>query len=143
MTPRSPWRTSPLSTRSRPYPGVGDGFNKFSGVAPGCKWAAVKVFDRDGDASSTDFTQGLDEFVKISAAEEHQDHQHQSSVTSIRSGLPAESTSLRDKVNTVVNNGIVVVAAAGNGANDGFELYRKMADPARAAMAITVGATER
>ena len=40
-----------------------------------------------------------------------------------------------------MNNGIVVVVAAGNGANDGFELFRKMADPARAAMAITVGAT--
>ena len=32
-----------IETTVNPYPGVGDGFNKFSGVAPGCRWAAAKV----------------------------------------------------------------------------------------------------
>jgi subtilisin family serine protease len=122
-----------------PYPGVGDGFNKFRGVAPGCKWAAAKVYDRDGYAASTRFTAAMDDLVLVRKTKNIK-------VMNISHGLdlfglPMESTSLRDKVNTVVKNGIVVVAAAGNGANDSPEAYRKMADPARAAQVITVGAT--
>ena len=122
-----------------PYPGVGDGFNKFRGVAPGCKWAAAKVYDRDGYAGSTDFTAAMDDLVLVRK-------QKYIKVMNISHGLdllglPLESTSLRDKVNTIVKNGIVVVAAAGNGATGPSETFRKMADPARAAQVITVGAT--
>ena len=35
------------------YPGAGDGFNKFRGVAPACSWAGAKVFDNSGNGSST------------------------------------------------------------------------------------------
>jgi subtilisin family serine protease len=122
-----------------PYPSVGDGFNKFRGVAPGCKWAAAKVYDRDGYASSSQFTAAIDDLVLVRKTKNIKVMNISHGLDLI--GLPMESTSLRDKVNTVVKNGIVVVAAAGNGANDSPEAFRKMADPARAAQAITVGAT--
>jgi hypothetical protein len=136
---KKPVENVTIVTSITPYPGVGDNLNKFSGVAPGCKWAAVKVFDREGYASSSGMTKGLDEFVKISA-------QKNVKIVNISVGysflgIPSQSTSVRDKVNSMVNNGIIVVVAAGNSANDSYELYRTMADPARAAMAITVGAT--
>ncbi|MEN6334370.1 MAG: S8 family serine peptidase [Phycisphaerales bacterium] len=136
---RRPVENVTIVTSVTPYPGPGDGLNKFSGVAPGCKWAAVKVFDRDGYASSSDMARGLDDFV-LKCVDKNIKIVN-ISIGYMALGIPAQSTSLRDKVNTMVNNGIVVVAAAGNGANDDFELYRTMSDPARAAMAITVGAS--
>ncbi len=136
---KKPVENVTIVTSVNPYPAVGDGFNKFSGVAPGCKWAAIKVFDRDGYASSSGMTKGLDEFVKI-CAEKNVKIVNISVGYSIL-GIPSQSTSVRDKVNSLVNNGILVVVAAGNGASESYELFRTMADPARAAMAITVGAT--
>ncbi len=137
---KKPVENVTIVTSITPYPGVGDGLNKFSGVAPGCKWAAVKVFGRDdSSASSSDMTKGLDELAKKST--EKNIKIVNISVGYNLLGIPGESTSLRDKVNTMVNNGVIVVVAAGNGANDGFEVFRKMADPARAALAITVGAS--
>ena len=129
-----------ILTTISPYPGVGDGFNKFRGVAPACKWAAAKVFRRDGSADADYFTVALDDFVARRA-------ELKLKIINVSQGLidddwlPAESVPLRDKVNTVVNNGIIVVAAAGNNAAGDTEMERKMADPARAAMAITVGAS--
>jgi len=129
-----------IATSVSPYPGVGDGFNRFRGVAPGCKWAAVKVYDRDGWAETDHFTAALDDLVSQRVNKNIKILNVSHGLTGFL-GLPEESASLRDKVNTVVNNGIVVVAAAGNGAEASSEMLRKMADPARAAMAITVGAT--
>ena len=128
-----------LSTIS-PYPGVGDGFNKFRGVAPACKWAAAKVYRRDGSADANSLSVALDDFVVRRT-------QLKLKIISISQGLvnedwlPVESVPLRDKVNTVAHNGIIVVAAAGNDASGDTEMERRMADPARAAQAITVGAT--
>jgi hypothetical protein len=136
---RRPVENVTIVTSLTPYPGPGDTFNKFSGVAPGCKWAAVKVFDRDGSASSANMAKGLDDFI-LKCVDKNIKIVNISIGYSVL-GIPSQSTSIRDKVNTLVNNGIVVVAAAGNGANDDFEMYRTMADPARAAMAITVGAS--
>jgi subtilisin family serine protease len=128
-----------IITSVSPYPGVGDSFNKLSGVAPGCKWAAAKVFDRDGSSEADRFTAAIDDLVARRIDKKIK-------VLNISYGLgdwlgfPKESASLRDKVNSVVKNGIIVVAAAGNNAAGPVESYRKMADPARAAQAITVGA---
>ncbi len=122
-----------------PYPGVGDGFNKLRGVAPGCKWAAAKVYDREGGAASSQFTAAMDDLVLVRKTKNIKVMNISSGLNFL--GLPMDSTPLRDKVNTVVKNGIVVVAAAGNGASGPSEAWRKMADPARAAQAITVGAT--
>jgi hypothetical protein len=129
-----------ILTSVEPYPGVGDGYNKFRGVAPGCKWAAAKVYNRDGDAESDQFTAALDDLV-LQRAEMNIKIINISHGLEDILGVPKESVSLRDKVNSAVQNGIVVVVAAGNSATADSELFRKMADPARAAQAITVGAT--
>jgi subtilisin family serine protease len=57
-------------------------------------------------------------------------------------GMPMESLSLRDKVTSAVRNGVIMVVSAGNSATRDSESARKMADPARAALAITVGASD-
>ena len=129
-----------IVTSVDPYPGVGDGFNKFRGVAPGCKWAAAKVFKRDGHTESDLFTVALDDLV-LHRVEKKIKVMNISHGLQDLFGVPEESTSLRDKVNSAVKNGIVVVTAAGNNAGAPIETFRKMADPARAAQAITVGAT--
>ncbi|MEN6575875.1 MAG: S8 family serine peptidase [Phycisphaerales bacterium] len=128
-----------ITTTVSSYPGVGDGFNKFRGVAPGCNWAAVKVFPRDGDPDDDTFMAGLDDMI-LHRVEKNIKIINVSSGLLDDFGYPAESVSLRNKVNSVVNNGIVMVCAAGNSAEYNSEADRKMADPPRAAMAITVGA---
>ena len=90
---KKPVENVTIITSVTPYPGVGDGFNRFSGVAPGCKWAAIKVFDRDGDASSSGMTEGLDEAPEHQRPEERQDHQHQRR-------LPASGLSRRECVDS-------------------------------------------
>ncbi len=128
-----------IHTSVKPYPGVGDGFAMFSGVAPGCRWAAAKVESRDGVVDDNDFSAALDDLVVRRA-------QANIKIISISygladdKGLPVESVPLRDQINTIVNNGIIVVSAAGNSAEETTVAQRKMADPPRAAMAITVGA---
>ncbi len=126
-------------TYVNPYPGVGDGFRKLSGVAPGCRWAAAKIESREGVPDANLLTAALDDFIV---------HRRQAKIKILSislgltddDGLPMESVSLRDQINTLVNNGIVVVAAAGNSAEEKSASERKMADPPRAGMAITVGA---
>jgi subtilisin family serine protease len=121
------------------YPGTGDGFNKFSGVAPGCRWAAAKIQPRDGLTDDNDLSVALDDLVV---------HRMQAKIKIISisygvtddNDLPIENVPLRDQINTAVNNGIIVVAAAGNSGEEVAAAQRKMADPPRAAMAITVGA---
>ncbi|MCU0917622.1 MAG: S8 family serine peptidase, partial [Planctomycetes bacterium] len=107
-----------IVTTVNPYPAVGDGFNRLSGVAPGCKWAAVKVFDREGGGTSSNMNKGLDEYVKKSVEKNIKIVNISVGYTIL--GIPSQNTSVRDKVNTMVNNGLVVVAAAGNGANSSF-----------------------
>ncbi len=129
-----------IVTTVSPYPAVGDGFNRFRGVAPGCVWAAAKVLNREGYASSSKFTAALDDLVQ-------QRVKHKIKVINFSYGLrdilgyPAESASLRDKVNSAVKNGVIIVAAVGNNGAASTEAWRKMADPARAAQVITAGAT--
>ncbi len=129
-----------ITTLVRYYPGIGDGFNTFSGVAPGCNYASVKVATRDGAAYQNAFAMGVDALVAQRVSKKVK-------IINISAGLhddlgfPIEDASLRDKVMTACRGGVVVIAAAGNSANDEIELLRKMADPARAALAITVGAS--
>jgi subtilisin family serine protease len=129
-----------IVTSVSPYPGPGDGFNKLRGVAPECKWAAAKIYGRDGWADADLMTEALDDLV-LHRVDRNIKIVNFSHGLSDWLGFPEESLTLRDKVNSVVNNGLVVVAAAGNGAARDIEVARKMADPARAALAITVGAT--
>ncbi len=128
-----------IMTTINSYPGVGDGFNKFSGVAPGCRWAAAKVESRAGQVDDNDFSAALDDLV-VRRAEAKIKIISISYGLSDDNGLPLESVTLRDKVNTAVNNGIVVVSAAGNSGDAKTSAERNMADPPRAGMALTVGA---
>ena len=93
------------------YPGSGDGFNRFRGVAPGCSWAGAKVFDNaTGAVRATEIGAALDELVNIRV-------QNNIKVLNLSLGFggnPGIVTSIRQKVNTAVNNGIVAVNSAGN-----------------------------
>jgi len=118
------------------YPGVGDGFEKLRGVAPGCRWAGAKTFANDGSGSGFDTQAALDDLVAKRGA-------HNIKVVNMSLGLigsPGVDPSLRAKVNTMVNNGIVVVASAGND-GPGSALANQVDDPGRAALAITVAAS--
>ncbi len=137
-----PLRDIAVINAVNPYRCVGDGFNTFSGVAPGCNWATVVVpddVDNETDLENA-FATGLDDLVahrldrkikiiSISAGLVDED------------GLAVESLPLRDKINSAVSNGIVVVIAAGNSAEGLSEAERAFADPERSAMAICVGAS--
>jgi subtilisin family serine protease len=119
-----------------PFPAVGDGFNALRGVAPSSHWAGLKVFnDRTGLAESATIDKALDDLLRQRIA-------HNIKVVNLSFGGFGENLtdpSERAKVNTLVNNGIVVVAAAGNAGNG--DEYRRIHDPGRAAKAITAGAS--
>ena len=113
------------------YPGSGDGFNKLRGVAPGCNWAAAKVFTNAGSGTTSAIGAGVDAMVANRVALNIK-------VMNLSFGSPGSpglSFSQRQKINTAVNNGIVVTASAGN---DGGA--QEVDDPGRAAMALTVAA---
>ncbi len=57
-----------------PYPGVGDGFNKFSGVAPGCKWAAAQSLRPRRQWEFQRHDGGPRRTREDQCPEEHQDH---------------------------------------------------------------------
>ncbi len=117
------------------YPGV-DSYNKFSGVAPGCRWAGkslpehrLRVFHVHRRGS------GRCGCAKRIA--------HKIKVANLSLGItgsPGIDTTLRDKVNNMVNNGVVAVVSAGN-SGPGTANSNQIDDPGRAALAITVGAS--
>jgi len=118
------------------FASLGDGFNKLRGVAPACNWAEAKAFSNAGSGSSTTINAGIDGLVANRVA-------NNIKVMNISLGItgdPGISTSQRQKVNTAVNNGIVVVCSAGNDGLKSTTLQREMDDPGRAAMALTVAA---
>ena len=118
------------------YPGIGDGFNKFRGVAPGCSWAGAKVFTHTGTGYTTWTGAAIDALVAARVA-------HDIKIMNLSLGTigdPGISASNRQKINTAVHNGIVAVISAGNDGNKSTSGAREVDDPGRAAMALTVGA---
>lgn len=114
------------------YPAVGDGFNKMRGVAPGCNWAGAKVFTNAGSGSNTAVNAAIDDLVANRVA-------NKIKVMNLSLGTigsPGIDATERQKINTAVNNGIVVTVSAGN---DGGT--QQVDDPGRAAMALTVAAS--
>lgn len=137
-----PLRDMAVINALTPYPCVGDGFNTFSGVAPQCNWAAVRIPYETYDENKIEngFAVGLDDLVanrldkkikiiNISGGlvDEH--------------GLAKESLPFRDKINSAVRNGVIVVVAAGNTGEGVSPADRVCGDPERAALAICVGAS--
>lgn len=118
------------------FEAIGDGFNKLRGVAPGCNWAGAKVFSNTGSGSSLDINAGIDGLVANRVA-------NNIKVMNISLGIigtPGISAAQRAKVNTAVNNGILVVCSAGNDGTEATTAAREIDDPGRAALALTVGA---
>jgi len=127
-----------ITVQAPNFQSVGDGFNKLRGVAPHCRWAGAKVFSNAGSGSSLDINAGIDGLVANRVA-------NNIKVMNISLGIignPGISTSQRAKVNTAVNNGIVVVCSAGNDGQGSSAGAREIDDPGRAAMVITVAASD-
>ena len=127
-----------VATQVSNYPAVGDGFNKFSGVASGCRWAGAKVFDSGGSASSTDINAAIDDLVAKRQT-------YNIKVMNLSLGVigtPGLDATQRQKINTAVNNGIVAVVSAGNDGLEATAAERTVDDPGRAAMALTVAASD-
>jgi subtilisin family serine protease len=122
-----------------------DSFNELRGVAPDCNWAAVKVYDNQGNSYGT-LDAATDLLVNQPKSKNIKIINISQSIEN-NEGLPATSSALRRKINGTVNKGIIMVVSAGNNADNGNDndgenqAIRIMADPARAAQAITVGAS--
>ncbi len=128
-----------ITNRVSKYVSVDDGFPWFRGVAPACRWACARAGSVGRFGPSEGLGESLDDLVF---------HRETNNIKIINishglveGGQPCESQSLRDKVNSAVRNGVVVVSAAGNSAFDLREEDRMMADPPRASLALTVGAS--
>ncbi len=112
------------------YNPVGDGYNLFCGMAPGCTLLGVKVLKDDSSGNSTDWGEGLDWCVTNRDT-------YNIRVINMSMGLFNGDTNstLDSKVNIAVANGIVVVCSAGNDYPT-----NTIPSPGNAAKAITVGA---
>lgn len=112
------------------YNAVGDGYNLFQGMAPGCTLLGVKVLEDDGDGDSTDWVEGLDWCVTNRDL-------YNIRVINMSLGLFSGviNSTLDNSVNTAVSNGIVVTCSAGNDYSS-----NTIPSPGNAAKAITVGA---
>lgn len=121
------------------YRSVEDGFNTFSGVAPACRWACAKVFRNNGTCSNLDIGEGMDDLLINRIP-------HNIKVVNMSFGVvdafgnPTVDPFLRGLANTMVNNGMVAVVSAGND-GPGDAATNQVPDPGRAALAITVGAS--
>jgi Subtilase family len=119
------------------YPGLGDGFNKLRGVAPGCNWADARTTRSTGTGQVSFTTAALDDLV----AKRIEKNIKVINISATVFGDPGKNASLRQKVNSTVNNGILVVTACGNhGYASGAENFREISDPGRAALALSLGA---
>lgn len=113
------------------YPAVGDGFGALRGVAPSCNYYGAKVFNDSGSGNSSYVGRALDDLVSMRV---------EKNIKVLNLSLEisggAADSGLRAKANTAVDNGIVVVVAAGNKGPGGI-----IGDPGRAAKTLTVGAS--
>jgi subtilisin family serine protease len=115
-------------TIRRPASSTSDGNNKYRGVAPGCDIVGVKVLDDTGAGYTDDLLDGLS-WVNSNAAT------YGINVVSMSLGFTSVVSSIDTAVNNLVSNGIVCVAAAGNGFLDD----QAVGSPGTATKAITVG----
>jgi PKD repeat protein/subtilisin family serine protease len=114
------------------YPAI-DSFNRLRGVAPGCNWAGAKVASDTGSFTGVDLGAGIDDLVANRAL-------YNIKVMNLSLG-GSLSGAMRQKINSAVDNGIIVAVAAGNrGANYPGIGVSAITEPGRAAMAITVAA---
>jgi subtilisin family serine protease len=114
-----------------PYQGLNDGNNLFTGVAPNSTLVGVKVFDNTGSGTASTIIAGMEWVIENRVA-------YHIVVASMSVGLEngATYTTLDEKADTMVANGIVTVVSAGND----FPQYT-IGSPGTAAYVLTVAAT--
>lgn len=114
-----------------PYQGQNDGHNLFSGVAPDSRLVGVKVFDNTGSGTLSTLIQAMDWIIA---------NKNTYRIVVVNMSLSLENggtdTTLDQKADTLVQNGIVTTVSAGNDYPD-FTI----GSPGTAAYVITVGAT--
>lgn len=112
--------------------GTGEGNPLYKGVAPGAALVGIKVLDANGSGTTTGIISGIDWMIQNKAT-----YNIRIGNMSLGSATSSDGTdSLSVAVNNAVNNGIIMVVAAGN---SGPATYT-IGSPAAAANAITVGA---
>ncbi len=113
-----------------PYTQVGDGYNLFRGMAPGCRLACTKMLYIDNTGWASEWEDAFDSLAVINQT-------YNIKVANASVGLDNGGTnlSLRAAVNGLASAGTVVIISAGNDYSD-----YKIPDPGRAERAITVGA---
>ncbi len=109
-------------------------YQSLRGIAPECRWAVVKDGSSGNDSLAT--PEALDRLVQKRFELNLKIINISSSVTS-NHGI---AETYRQKVNSVVNNGILVVVSAGNNGNEDNSYNREICDPGKSEMALTVGA---
>ncbi|UCE29019.1 MAG: S8 family serine peptidase [Candidatus Bathyarchaeota archaeon] len=114
-----------------PYQGQNDGHNLFTGVAPDSKLVGVKVFDNTGSGTASLIIAGMDWIIENRI-------EYHIVAASMSVGLVngATYTTLDEKADTMVANGIITVVSAGN---DYPEFT--IGSPGTAAYVLTVAAT--
>ena len=114
-----------------PYQGLNDAHNLFTGVAPNSTLVGVKVFDNAGSGTASTIIAGMEWVIENRVA-------YHIVVASMSVGLEngATYTTLDEKADTMVANGIVTVVSAGND----FPDYA-IGSPGTAAYVLTVAAT--
>ena len=118
------------------FQAVGDGFNTLRGVAPGNRWVGAKVFTNSGSGILSWTGAAIDDMVSKRTT-------YNIKVMNLSlgaNGNPGIDTSTRQKINNAANNGILPVISAGND-GPGSAAKNQIDDPGRAAMALTVGAS--
>ncbi|ORX98654.1 subtilisin-like protein, partial [Basidiobolus meristosporus CBS 931.73] len=137
---RAHWGTSVVNGSSSDGNGHGTfvagiiGGKKY-GVAKKVKLHAVKVLDSNGGGSTSSLIKGL-QYVY----EEHQKKENKRTIINMSLGS-SYSRLVNDIVGEVIQAGIVVVAAAGNGNESGIGIDACGVSPASARGVITAGAT--
>jgi subtilisin family serine protease len=114
-----------------PYQGLNDGHNLFTGVAPNSTLVGVKVFDNTGSGTASTIIAGMEWVIQNRVA-------YHIVVASMSVGLEngATYTTLDEKADTMVANGIVTAVSAGND----YPQYT-IGSPGTAAYVLTVAAT--
>ncbi len=115
---------------------VGDGFNTLRGVAPGGRWVGAKVFTNSGSGIMAWTGAAIDDLVSKRTT-------YNIKVMNLSlgaTGSPGIDASTRQKINNAAMNGILPVISAGND-GPGTAAKNQIDDPGRAAMALTVGAS--
>ncbi|KAG2173169.1 hypothetical protein INT43_004543, partial [Umbelopsis isabellina] len=108
------------------------------GVAKDVRLIAVKALDASGSGSVSDILYGLQYVIKTAKLNGNKSR----SVVNLSLGTQ-KSTALDQAVTALVNAGIIMVAAAGNGDENGVGQDACDFSPASARTALTVGSTDR